>query len=156
MPFKTIFALMTGLALCAITPSVATAGPASTALGACFSRTTTEADQVVLVRWIFSAVSHHPGVADMAKVTPQEREEIDRKVGALTMRLLTEDCRAETAEAMRADGPEALETAFGSLGEKAMETLFQDPNVAEGLEGLTKNLDQEKLLRAFVGAPEKK
>lgn len=137
-------------------PSVASAGPDGDGLAACFNRSANVEDQIVLVRWIFSAIAYHPGVADMARVTPEERVSIDRKSGELVTRLLTQDCRAETAAALRSDGPEALETAFGSLGETAMQSLMQNPDVAKGLTGMASYLNEDELLRAFVGAPEKK
>ncbi|MFT3811619.1 MAG: hypothetical protein QM698_17030 [Micropepsaceae bacterium] len=136
-----VLALTLGIALA---PSAA-AGPFSDALGACFTQKATTDDHTDLARWMFSAMALHPAISSMANVTPEQRAEIDQTMGALFMRLLTVDCRAEAVTAIKNEGPNAIAVAFQTLGQIAGAGLMTAPEVAAGMSGLEANLDTQKL-----------
>ncbi len=67
-------------------------------LARCLVDSTSKDDRVALVRWMFVAAAAHPAVASIANVSPKDREEADKKLATLFMRLLTDSCKEEGAE----------------------------------------------------------
>ncbi|MCK9538972.1 hypothetical protein [Dokdonella sp.] len=141
------FALLLALAgaLAAGLPARVAAATATEALGTCLADETSGRDRKMLARWVFVAMSTHPTLKDVASVSAAARDAADREMATLVTRLLSEDCPAQTARAMREDGASALEGAFGSLGELAMVELMSHPAVAASIATYTKYLDDEKL-----------
>lgn len=129
----------------------ALAGPAQDALSACLTQKTTAADHVVLADWVFSIIALHPSVANMSAVTPAQREDLNKKAGALYTRLLTTDCGAELKTAVKTEGTNAVEAAFSTLGATAMQDLMADPNVQAGASDLSKYVDQDKINAELTG-----
>ena len=120
------------------------------ALGACFVASTTDADRVAFVRWMFMALSKHPEVADLAKVTEAQRQAGNRSTAALVGRLVLTDCRTQSAAALRHDGLDAVLAAFELVGESAAEGLMSHPAVAAQFEVLGGYIDEgawEKFVR---------
>ena len=131
----------------------AMADPATDALSACLVKSATPDDHIALARWIFGAMAAHPRVADMANISAAQQEAINKAGGELFTRLLTHDCAPETTAAIRSNGQAAIETAFGILGEAAMQDLMSDPKVTDSLGGMMKYVDQDKLFQVMTGAP---
>ena len=129
------------------------AGPATQALGQCLTKSTTPEDDILLMRWLFAMMSKHPKVADLAAVSPQEDDRVNRDMAALFERLLVKDCVTETRAAIAADGPSAIETAFGALGEKAFGVIEQDPAVDAAAGKFANYLDLEKIGHVMTDAP---
>lgn len=125
--------------------SAAQAGPYTDELNQCLTKATTPADQLVLVGWIFGAISAHPVFKDYSKITPAQRDDMNKEAAALVQRLLIQDCRQQTIGALRHEGLDSFRTAFESVGRMAMQTLMGDPNVQANLDGLTRHFDQSKL-----------
>ncbi|WP_443750711.1 hypothetical protein [Asticcacaulis solisilvae] len=137
-------------------PSLA-AGSASQALGQCMSKSTTPADDIVLVRWVFVMIGKHPGVADLGTVSPEKQDQVDRQMGAVFERLLAKDCAEETRAAMAEDtNNEAIPDAFGVLFEKAFSKLTDDPAVMATAQNFIKYVDMNKIVQAMLPAPGKK
>lgn len=137
----------------------ASAGVYSDDMGKCLVKSSSPEDQVMLVKWIFAAMSEHPAVKPMTKLTTDEREGYNRQAAALMQRLMTVDCRKETIAAMKNEGNSAIEAAFSLLGEVAMRGLMTDPQVQKGIEGLGKGLDEKafkELTNEATGLPEAK
>jgi len=130
-------------ALC--TASAASAGVYSDDLGKCLVAKTSEADKTLLVQWIFSSMSVHPVVARMTSISAEQRRALSGKAGQLYQRLLITDCRTETVAALKYEGENSLESAFGILGQVAMKNLMNDPNVAKEMEALADGIDEAKL-----------
>jgi len=130
----------------------ARADTATDALSACLVKSATAEDRIVLTRWVFAAISRHPGVADLATLNETQVAQINKAGGALFSRLLIENCQAETVEAVKADGANAIGAAFSVLGQTAMEGLADDPTVQSSLMGLAPYIDQEKLLKVLADA----
>jgi hypothetical protein len=118
----------------------------------CLIKSTTDADHVALVQWIFAMLSMHPQVQSMVTISDAQRNELNRKVAAILERLLTEQCRSETAQAVKFEGMPTLGPSFQALGKVAGTQLFSDPGVAAGMAEFTKYIDPAK----FKGLLEKK
>ena len=125
--------------------TVARAGVYGDDLGKCLVSSTTEADRSLMVKWIFASMSLNSEVSHYARITTQEREELNRQTAALYMRLLTESCRSQTRDAARYEGAAAIGAAFGLLGQIATQGIFNDPAVAAGVNELEKFYDIKKL-----------
>ena len=129
--------------------SGAFAGPAGDALQACLDNATTSEDHLILDRWIFAIISLHPGVASMSTVTDAQREDINKKAGALVTRLMAVDCAPQLHAAITKEGTDAVDDAFGNLGKVAMRDLMSDPKVHDGASGLAGYLDMDKIKAAM-------
>ncbi len=129
------------------------AGPAQDALTTCLTTKTTAEDHVVLADWVFSIISLHPSVASMASITDAQREDINKKTGALYTRLLTTDCGPELKVAVKTEGTNSVEAAFSSLGAIAMQDLMSDPKVQAGATGLGQYVDQAKITAEMTDTP---
>ena len=99
----------------------------------CIAKSTTEADRLALVKWIFLGIAAHPSIKEYSNVSAEQRIQIDRQMGTLVMKLLTKDCHKETVEAMRFEGGGFLEKSFSALGEIAMGGLMTNPEVSAAL-----------------------
>jgi hypothetical protein len=121
------------------------AGPYTDELSKCLVASTTAADRVDLVKWMFAAASSHPAVRPMSTVTPAQLDAANRKMGALVMRLLTETCVQQTRDALKYEGAATLQTSFQVLGQVAGRELFTSPEVKEALSGLDQYVDGEKV-----------
>jgi len=101
-------------------------------MASCLADNTTGKERKDLARWIFAAMAAHTEMRDLSSSTPATREKISQSIGALITRLLTENCADQTKTAMAKEGSQSLQTAFGSLGQLAMQELMtnQDVNAA--------------------------
>jgi hypothetical protein len=120
-------------------------------LSRCLVDSTTKEDRATLVRWMFVAMAQHPMVASMSNVKAEEKDQANKEVAALFMRLMTDACGEKAKTAIKAEGPVTIEASFQVLGQVAARELFADPNVVAVMSGLEKHFDAEKL-KAFLGA----
>lgn len=141
------------LLLLVFAASQAFAGPYADALGKRLVASTTPAEKVALVRWMFIAMSLHPDLKSLTSVTPEQRTEANRAVARLFERLLTESCATEAREAVKYEGPEALSSSFQLLGQVAAREIFGNPQVAAGLAELDRFIDRAKLMKALELQP---
>jgi len=147
-------AAVLAVGLPAAMPSLAS--PAADALGQCMLKSTTPADDLVLVRWVFVMIGKHPGLSDLSDIAADKQETADRQMGALFERLLAKDCATETRVAMTGNDSDALPTAFGTLAQKAVGKLMDDPAVAASAENFIKYVDMNKVVQAMLPSPAKK
>jgi len=126
-------------------PGYATAGPFADDMAKCLVKSASEADRADLSRWIFLAIAAHPSVASMSQISAQQRDAINTKASQLFNRLLFESCKSETEDAVKNEGLQTIEYAFGILGQVATRGLFTDPHVSEAMQALQKGLDSEKV-----------
>jgi hypothetical protein len=152
MIIKTIAAVAGVLALSA---APACAGVYADELGKCLVSSSSPADQIVLVQWMFSAISVNPNVASMTSISPAQRKSYDQQMAHLTQRLLTVDCRKQTIEALKYEGDNALESAFGVLGGVAVRTLTSDPKTAQAMGAFGDDMDKDAFtqLQKDAGIP---
>ena len=140
---------------CIVSPTCSwaqTPSPTAQALSTCLTRSTSSADHLVLIRWIFVAMARHPSVSDLAEIPDAQRVAANRQVGALFNRLLLDSCRNETRAAFQAEGEKALEVPFATLGEHAMTGIMEHPDVNAAIVEMTAYLDRERLA-ALMGSP---
>ena len=134
--------------------SPAFAGPYTDDLSRCLVEKTTSDDKIALVQWMFVAMSQHPSVASMTKVTAADVEKHNKGAGELFMRLLTDTCGEPFRKAMQFEGANAIASSFEVLGGAAMQDLMSNPQVTTMMSGLEKHFDPEKL--AEFAKPQKK
>ena len=138
--------------LCLLAAGMAAGAPATAStfsdnLSKCLVDQSTEGDKTALVQWVFSAISAGPAVKSMSNVTAAQRLEFNRTAARLFVRLITVDCRAQTLEAIKFDGPSVIESSFGTLGQVAMRGLMADPKVMVELEQLGEFMDAPALAK---------
>jgi hypothetical protein len=100
------------LALAAVLPLSAHAGPKTDALSACLADSTTGKDRKDLAIWVFVAISAHPEIQSMSKVTAQNRDNADDNMAKLFTTLLTERCKTQAREAVQQEGAAGMGAAF--------------------------------------------
>ena len=113
----------------------AQAGVFGDSLARCLVTAAKEEDRSAIMKWLFAAMAANPQIAPMAKVTPADREDLTRRFAQISERLLTDDCRSETVQALRNEGPGVIEAGFRVLGEAAMRGLMSDPATSAALGG---------------------
>lgn len=134
-----------------LTATASGAGPYADLLGRCMVSKTTTEDQLVLVRWIVMAFSSHPAVSDAVTVDPSAVAPIQSAMAAYTERLFLTDCLAESREAARYEGQNALVQAFGLVSSIAGGEVTRSPEVAGVLQGYIALIDQPRLEREVFG-----
>jgi hypothetical protein len=102
-------------------------------------------DHVVLVRWMFVAISRHPAVTSIATVSDEQVDSANKQMAELFTRLLTVTCRDQAKLALKNEGEFAMQQAFQKLGQQAGLEIFVNPDVAKGMAGMSKYFDQKKL-----------
>lgn len=133
--------LAAGLLAC----GTATAGPYSDKLSDCLVGKSTMDDHVILVRWMFVAISRHPAVASMATISDANVDNANKQMAELFTRLLTVTCRDQAKLALKNEGEFAMQQAFQKLGQQAGSEIFINQDVAKGMSGITKYFDTKKL-----------
>lgn len=139
------------LALVACTAAPAHAGPFADELGRCLSAAVTPEDKAALGRWVFANSALHPDLAAVSAVTATQRDGYNRAAATVLQRLVTENCRKATQDALRGEGPGALQPAFTALGQSAMQELLNHPNVGRGFADTARYLDPARLLELTFG-----
>lgn len=129
---------------------VAKAGPYTDDLSKCLVASTSSGDQVVFMRWLFTMLSRHPGVSNLASIAPDERAAIDKKAVDLYVRLMTADCRQQMIAAIKYEGLGAIQNSFQLLGQVAMRGLMGDAKVAEGMKELSASFAKDQNLISLL------
>ena len=138
------------LAAAVVPWSVATAQDTPGELQACVVAAAGPDDNRPLVQWMFSAIALHPDLQDLSQVSDERREQANRAMGELMVRLLTVDCADHARQAFRDGSADAaLGAAFGHVGQMAGEGLFADPRVAAEASGLIRHIDMGRLMELF-------
>ena len=114
-------------------------------LSRCLVENTTKEDRLTLVRWLFTAATAHPAVAEIAKASPEQLEQANKTTGDLFMKLLTESCLTQAKKAVEYEGPATFAVSFQVLGQVAGAELFGSPEVNSAVAGLDKYTDKAKL-----------
>jgi hypothetical protein len=130
-----------GLSLPALAPTQARADAASDALGQCLITSSSAADRVAIVQWMFSAIASHPDVMRYTNLTTSQKEAISQNAAVVTQRLVTTDCRALAVAALHDKNPDAMRQAFDQLGHFAMRELTTNPLVRAQMSQLEKSLE---------------
>jgi hypothetical protein len=140
------------LALLLAAPVHCPAQPQIESLSRCLADNTSGKDRKDLARWVFLAMAAHPEIKQYAAHDMlQAAEEMHRQVAQTFTRLLTESCRQQTQAAFKQGGPVALQAAFQTLGQLAMQELMSDRGVNKAMGAFERYLDQNKLNQVFGG-----
>lgn len=121
------------------------AGEYTDRLSECLLGATTEEDKLSLVRWMFTSMALHPAVEEIADVSLSAREQANREMAELLIKLLSRACFSETRLALKNEGRSALQASFAVLGQVAATNLFSDPNVAAGLASIETYISADDL-----------
>ena len=124
--------------------SLSSAGVYTDDLTKCIVAKTSPDDRITLVKWVFIAMSRHPAVASMTKVTESDTATANEAAAALFTNLMTVNCADATRSAMKYEGVAAIQSAFSVLGQVAMGDLMSDPGVGSVLAQLEKYIDPSK------------
>ena len=133
------------VAVALLTISPAFAGPYGDDLTRCLVDHSSAEDKTTLVKWMFVAMSRHPSVSTLTKVTNNDVEKHNKEAAELFTRLLTQTCVDPSRKAIKYEGATAIQGAFQVLGQVAAGELFANPDVAAVMGGLDKYLDAKKL-----------
>jgi len=144
-----VFALFAMLLACSLA-APAHAGPKSEALGQCLVKSSTTQDQLVLVRWMFSAMVQHPELKELSRLDDAQREKIDADVAASIQRLITRDCRPQARAVIQEEGMIAFQSAFEVFGRVAAQSIFGHPAVNAAMGGLDKHFDSKEMAKALM------
>jgi hypothetical protein len=132
-------------ALLALLAQPAHAGPAADAMGKCLLDHASQKDRTDLMRWMFANAALHPDVASIAAVSPEVRQDIDRTAAQLVQRLVFDSCRSESGNALRTEGPAAMQLAFQRLAQLIGDNLVANPAVAQGSANILRYMDVSRL-----------
>lgn len=127
----------------------ATAGSYTDALSTCVSDNTTGKERKELIKWVFISLAAHPEIRDISNTTAAIRDQASQATAKLVTRLLGETCANQAQSAVQNEGPEALETAFNSLGDIAMRELMSNKEVSASMSDFARYVDQKKLESIF-------
>lgn len=136
---------MAVMAVSAVLSVSAMAGDYTNALGSCLADSTTGKDRRELARWIYVAMSQHPDMGRLSKVTAEEKEEALTATGSLFTRLLSESCASQAREAIKHEGPASFIAAFEVLGKLAMQELMTNGDVNAAISSIGRYMDRKKL-----------
>ena len=125
--------------------SISYAGPYTDDLTKCIIESTTQADRIAFVKWMFYAISMHPAVKSHASISEEQINKASENVTKLLMKLLTESCREKAKKAVKYEGQLAIQNSFQTLGQVAAQEIFTNPEVAKVMSDLEKYIDGEQL-----------
>ena len=121
------------------------AGPFVDDMAKCLVRSTSSKDNILLGRWLVRVYGEHSESKGLIYISDYDKKTIDRDVGKLFTRLLTQDCEFEAKKAYNYEGLAVMGNAFEVLGEVAGKELLEDRNVLKALKKFTEYVDYEKL-----------
>ena len=107
----------------------------------CLMQNTTERDKVVLVRWMFSAVAQHSALESEFNIPLEKSTNHEIAVADYMQYILGSICLEEAKNVLNFEGEDAFVKSFEYLGELAMMSLIDDPNVSSALENWIIHLD---------------
>jgi hypothetical protein len=125
-------------------------GTYSDALASCLVNNVSEADKAIAMRWAYSALSQHPSLNSMSSITNDVRTSIDANMVQLVEKYVYGVCLNQVKNAVKNEGPAAIEQSLRSYGQVAARELLQDPNVANSVSGLAQHMDFKKLFEALM------
>lgn len=119
-------------------------------LSICFADNTTGKERKDLAKWIFVAMSAHPEMQNLSKVSSTVRDELNQTYANLVTRLIVKDCNAQTRDAMQKEGQNGLKIAFESFGRLAMQELMTNDKVTASISQVERFIDSSKIQSALA------
>jgi len=114
-------------------------------LSECLLISTTEEDKNSLVRWMFTSIALYPALEEVADISLASREQANREMAELIVKLLARSCYSETRLALQNEENSALVASFSVFGQLAAASLFSAPNVAADLASIETYISAEDL-----------
>ncbi len=69
-------------------------------LSRCLVESTSTADKVSLVKWMFTAAAFHPAVSSIASVSEKQLVNTNKEIAELFTKLLTESCKEQSKKSI--------------------------------------------------------
>jgi len=135
---KSLLACVLGAGLLASVPAhAADADEATLAdnLGQCFIMKTNGEDRLAAARWIAAIMASTDKVKDTVTVSPQVKDQLDRKMAQTFTRLMTVDCVEQSKALAKMHSTAGFQRAGEALGRIAMQELLSGPGQTEALSG---------------------
>jgi hypothetical protein len=136
--------------LLAMLSGPATAGVYSDDLGKCLVSHTGEQDHIVLVKWMFAALSVHPAVQPLVAITAEQRTASNQGMVLLVSRLLGDECRKEALAALKYEGTIAVQVSFNLLGQVASRDLGVQADVKKAFGEFGDDLKKDEKFQSLV------
>lgn len=102
-----------------------------------------------MARWVYVGMSSHPEIQSLSNVTDEHRVELDKKIADIFTKLITDSCPKQAKKVIEQDGIVGFQSAFGTIGQLAMQELMTNPNVSASFTNYTKYMDQNKFKSIF-------
>ena len=112
-------------------------------LSRCLVDKTTAKDKDVFVKWMFTALSHHPLVEKDVSLSAEAVDEANKNMAELMVGMLTVRCLDAAKNAIKYEGQASIQSSFSVFGQVAGQELMGNPKVAESLSGFDKHLDSD-------------
>lgn len=128
----------------------ATAGEHAAALSQCLVSNTTAADKAVMTKWVFSSLSNHPSLSDMASMSDAARTGADQEMARLVESFIYDKCNSQLKAAVKNEGPMAIEQSIRSYVEVTGREILQHPSISSSVTGLASQLDARKMFEALM------
>ncbi len=128
----------------------AQAGAHSEALSQCLIRNTNDADKAVMTKWVFTAMSNHPSLTDMAAISSSMRTGVDQEMARVVEKFMYQSCTEELKQAVKNEGPGALQSSIRSYVEVMGREVMQHPSLRNSVTGLTSQFDYKKMFEALM------
>jgi hypothetical protein len=139
-----------GLAAVVLTPR-AEAQEVESALSQCIATHARPKDRTVLARWLMATLAMDTAVADMAKVTPDSRRQLNEQYAAIVQDVFTKRCRQEAVAALRQDGVSAFDNSFATVMETTL-AEFVGTSVTMQVEQIGRAMDTDAITAVFAEA----
>ena len=123
----------------------ALAGAYAQQLGKCMNDNFSVEERTSIVRWIFSIMAAHPGVAPLTSVSEKQVDQLHRDVAGSVNRTLGGPCGKQARDMVTFEGPNGFAEAFSLVGQFATISLMSDPKVSARSAGFAPYLDTKML-----------
>lgn len=119
-------------------------------LSQCLVSATSEQDRSTVVQWMFVALSAHPDLKGFSNVSPEQKDQLDRKLAAVLQTTIADKCQAQTKAVIQNEGIQAVGESFQALGQITGKAILNDPAVNTQLRGAIRYIDLNKLAVTFL------
>ena len=126
------------------------AGQYASALSQCLISNTTAADKDIMTKWVFASLSNHPSLNNMAHLSDAVRTGADQDMARLVESFMYDKCNSQLKNAVKNEGPAALEQSIRSYVEVTGREILSDPSIAGSITGVARQLDAKKLMEALM------
>ncbi|SDT14965.1 hypothetical protein [Bradyrhizobium canariense] len=97
-------------------------------------------------------LSLNPSVQPLSSITDEQRDALTRQSVEYYRRLLFTDCRQQTIDALKYEGPVAMTSGFQTIGAVAARELMSHPKTQAGMKALTAAIDKGKMAELYKDA----